>query len=70
MPQDTEIAIIELGTNNPGEIAALCAIAEPNFGLITNIGKEHLEGFGTLEAVAKEEIKSFIIYLNIRGQLL
>ena len=39
MPQDTEIAIIELGTNNPGEIAALCAIAEPNFGLITNIGK-------------------------------
>ena len=55
MPQDCELAIIELGTNNPGEIADLCKITEPNFGLITNIGKEHLEGFGTLEAVAKEE---------------
>ncbi|MEY2925085.1 MAG: hypothetical protein RLZZ337_1633 [Bacteroidota bacterium] len=55
IPQDCEMAIIELGTNNPGEIADLCKITEPNFGLITNIGKEHLEGFGTLEAVAKEE---------------
>ena len=55
MPQDTEIAIVELGTNSPGEIEMLCNIARPNYGLITNIGKEHLEGFGTLEAVAKEE---------------
>ena len=55
MPQNTEIAIVELGTNSPGEIEMLCNIARPNYGLITNIGKEHLEGFGTLEAVAKEE---------------
>ncbi len=55
MPQDTEIAIVELGTNSPGEIEMLCNIARPNYGLITNIGKEHLEGFGTLEVVAKEE---------------
>ena len=55
MPQDTEIAIIEIGTNHPGEIRELCKIVEPNFGVITNIGKEHLEGFGSLEAVAKEE---------------
>ena len=40
--KDTEIAIIELGTNSLGEIAQLCQIAQPNFGLITNIGKEHL----------------------------
>ena len=67
MPQDAEIAVIELGTNNPGEIAALCAIAEPNFGLITNIGKEHLEGFGTLEAVAKEESEIYHYLLIHQG---
>ena len=67
MPQDAEIAVIELGTNNPGEIAALCTIAEPNFGLITNIGKEHLEGFGTLEAVAKEESEIFHYLLKYQG---
>jgi UDP-N-acetylmuramoyl-tripeptide--D-alanyl-D-alanine ligase len=67
MPQDAEIAVIELGTNNPGEIAALCTIAEPNFGLITNIGKEHLEGFGTLEAVAKEESEIFHYLLKHHG---
>ena len=67
MPQDAEIAVIELGTNNPGEIAALCAIAEPNFGLITNIGKEHLEGFGTLEAVAKEESEIYHYLLTHQG---
>lgn len=55
MPVDTEIAVIEIGTNHPGEIAALCKIVEPNFGIVTNIGKEHLEGFGTIEAIAKEE---------------
>lgn len=67
MPQDAEIAVIELGTNNPGEIAALCTITEPNFGLITNIGKEHLEGFGTLEAVAKEESEIFHYLLKNQG---
>ena len=60
MPKDTEIAIVELGTNSPGEIAHLCKITEPNFGLITNIGKEHLAGFGSLENVAKEESELFL----------
>ncbi|MDG1046538.1 MAG: Mur ligase family protein, partial [Bacteroidia bacterium] len=55
IPVDCEVAIIELGTNSPGEIEALCKITAPTHGLITNIGKEHLEGFGSLEAVAKEE---------------
>ncbi|MBI5219782.1 MAG: UDP-N-acetylmuramoyl-tripeptide--D-alanyl-D-alanine ligase [Bacteroidia bacterium] len=49
----TEIAIIEMGANHPGEIKFLCEIAQPNFGLITNIGKAHLEGFGSMEGVIK-----------------
>jgi UDP-N-acetylmuramoyl-tripeptide--D-alanyl-D-alanine ligase len=67
MSQDTEVAIVELGTNNPGEIADLCRIADPNYGLITNIGKEHLEGFGTLEAVAKEESEIYHHLLKNKG---
>ncbi len=67
MPQDCELAIIELGTNNPGEIADLCKITEPNYGLITNIGKEHLEGFGTLEAVAKEESEIYVWLKKNKG---
>jgi len=67
MPQDAEIAIIELGTNSPGEIAELCKITNPNYGLITNIGKEHLEGFGTLEAVAKEESEIYHHLLKNKG---
>jgi UDP-N-acetylmuramoyl-tripeptide--D-alanyl-D-alanine ligase len=67
MPQDAEIAIIELGTNSPGEIAELCKISEPNVGFITNIGKEHLEGFGTLEAVAKEESEIYHFLLQNKG---
>ena len=67
MPQDAEVAIIELGTNSPGEIAELCSITNPNYGLITNIGKEHLEGFGTLEAVAKEESEIYHYLLKNKG---
>jgi UDP-N-acetylmuramoyl-tripeptide--D-alanyl-D-alanine ligase len=44
--KEHEIAIIEMGANHQGEIAELCNIAEPSFGIITNIGKAHLEGFG------------------------
>jgi len=53
MPADTEIAVIEMGANHQGEIAQLSAIAEPTHGLITNIGKAHLEGFGGIEGVKK-----------------
>ena len=51
MPADTEIAIVEMGANHPGEIEALCSIALPTCGLITNVGKAHLEGFGSFEGV-------------------
>lgn len=50
-PSDAEAAVIEMGANHQREIAALCAIAEPTHGLITNIGRAHLEGFGGLEGV-------------------
>lgn len=48
-----EIAIIEMGANHQKEIAALCKIAQPELGLITNVGKGHLEGFGGFEGVKK-----------------
>jgi len=63
---DTEIAVVEMGANHPGEIASLCMIARPTHGLITNIGKAHLEGFGGFEGVirAKNELYQ---YLNENG---
>lgn len=48
-------AVVEIGTNHPGELAALLKILEPTHGVITNIGLEHLEFFGSLAGVAKEE---------------
>lgn len=48
-----EVAVIEMGANHQGEIDQLCRIAEPTHGLITNIGKAHLEGFGGVEGVKK-----------------
>lgn len=48
-----EIAIIEMGANHPKEIALLASIAEPSYGIITNVGKAHLEGFGSFEGVIK-----------------
>ena len=50
---DTQVAIIEMGASNQGEIRDLCAIAQPDTGLITNIGEAHLEGFGGIEGVRK-----------------
>lgn len=57
--KDTELAIIEMGANHPGEIDFLCHIAEPVYGLITNIGRAHLEGFGSFEGVLKTKTEMF-----------
>ncbi len=71
LDKNHEIAIIEMGANKPGDIQELVEIAEPNHGIITNIGKAHLEGFKTLEGVIKtktelfqfiEKNKGFLIY--------
>lgn len=50
---NTEIAVVEMGANHPKEIEQLCEIAQPDFGIITNIGKAHLEGFGNFKGVVK-----------------
>lgn len=53
--KEHRVAVIELGTNHPGEMEALLRIARPTHGVVTNIGGEHLEFFGSLEGVAEEE---------------
>jgi len=54
-----EFAVIEIGANRPGEVATLAALAKPGIGLVTNAGAEHLEGFGSLEGVARAEGELF-----------
>ena len=53
LTEEHELAVVEMGANHPGEIRTLVNIAEPNCGLITNVGKAHLEGFGSFEGVVK-----------------
>ncbi len=65
--EQTEMAVIEMGANHIGEMEELSKIAQPNFGLITNIGKEHLEGFGSLEGVAKGESELYYWLLKHDG---
>lgn len=59
MPADTEIAVIEMGASKPGDIQELVEIAEPDYGLITNIGKAHLEGMGGYEGVVKTKTELY-----------
>ncbi len=51
--KETQVAVIEMGASNPGEIETLVKLVCPSFGLITNVGKAHLQGFGSLEGVMK-----------------
>lgn len=65
IPKDTQIAIIEMGANHPGEIDFLSGIASPDYGIITNVGKAHLEGFGSLEGVFRTKTE---LYRHILGK--
>lgn len=74
-----ELAIIEMGANKHGDIAELCAIAEPTLGVITNIGKAHLEGFKDFHGILKtkkelytsiSQKKDGVIFYNADDQLL
>jgi UDP-N-acetylmuramoyl-tripeptide--D-alanyl-D-alanine ligase len=62
-PPQAEILVLEMGSNHPGELQTLCEIGMPTSGLLTSLGKEHLEGFGSFEAVVEEEGALFD-YLN------
>ncbi len=74
----TEIAVIEMGANKVGDIAELCEIAQPTHGLITNIGKAHIEGFGGFEGVirGKSELYQYLIdhngkvFINSQNEIL
>lgn len=66
IPEDTDIAIVEMGTNHFGEIETLTKIVDPDFGIITSIGKAHLEEFKDLDGVLKEKSALFD-YLKQKG---
>ena len=76
--KDVELAIVEMGANHQKEIESYCKIAEPTHGIITNIGKAHLEGFGGTEGVkkAKGELydyllaKNRIAFINSKNEIL
>ncbi|MGM0619407.1 MAG: UDP-N-acetylmuramoyl-tripeptide--D-alanyl-D-alanine ligase [Bacteroidota bacterium] len=59
MDESTEFGIVEMGANHQGEIAQLCSIADPDYGIITNIGRAHLEGFGSFEAIKKTKAELY-----------
>jgi len=67
MPYGTEVAVIEMGANHQGEIADLCRIARPTHGIITNVGKAHLEGFGGFEGVKKGKGELYAYLTQHRG---
>ena len=64
---DTEIAVVEMGANHPKEIEFLCSLAQPNFGIITNIGKAHIEGFGSFDGVVKTKNELYDFIKNTNG---
>ena len=66
MTRDTEFGVVEMGASACGEIALLTSISEPNYGIITNIGRSHLEGFGGPEGVRRGKGELFD-FLNANG---
>jgi len=69
IPTDCEIAIIEMGANHIKEIDFLCKIVEPNFGIITNIGTAHIEGFGSLDNIKKTKNELYQFIKSVNGKV-
>ena len=69
MDSDTQFGIVEMGANHPGEIKILCDIAEPDYGIITNIGCAHLEGFGSEENIIRTKRALYEAVSSRRGTL-
>ena len=78
IPANAEMAIVEMGANHPGEIEFLCGIADPDCGLITNVGRAHLEGFGSFEGVIRTKTELYrhlaakhgLVFVNADNQIL
>lgn len=68
LTKEHQIAVIEMGANHPGEIKTLVEIAAPNVGMITNVGKAHLEGFGSFEGVIKTKSEMYDFLRETGGQ--
>ncbi len=66
-PPGTEMMIIEMGSNHIGEIGVLCQITKPDYGIITNIGKAHIEGFGSMEGVIKAKTELYDYLRKVNG---
>lgn len=67
---NTEIAVIEMGANHQGEIGMLCEFARPTHGIITNVGKAHLEGFGSYEIIIKTKGELYDFIRTNGGEIL
>ena len=59
IPDEADVAVVEIGTNHPGEVATLRALVEPDVAILTSVGEEHLEGLGDLDGVLREESAVF-----------
>jgi UDP-N-acetylmuramoyl-tripeptide--D-alanyl-D-alanine ligase len=66
-PQGTEMMIIEMGASHIGEIKTLCLLAKPDYGIITNFGTAHIEGFGSLDGVIKAKTELFEYLRKLNG---
>src|SRR5664280_1176762 len=66
-PVDTEMLIIEMGASHLSEIRTLCLIAKPDYGIITNIGTAHIEGFGSVDGVVKAKIELYEHLRRVNG---
>jgi UDP-N-acetylmuramoyl-tripeptide--D-alanyl-D-alanine ligase len=66
-PADTEMMIIEMGASHIGEIRTLCLIAKPDYGIITNIGNAHIEGFGSIDGVMRSKTELYEHLRKVNG---